>query len=79
MIEPNKIDKAVFVVTKKMCRKVYPVIKPGDKILIDLKWHKPAQGQFILISNNEDQWIERYNRQPKKINYYPVIKIIIED
>ena len=26
MVKPNEIDKAVFVVTKKMCEKVYPVI-----------------------------------------------------
>ena len=75
----NEIDKAVFVVTKKMCSKVYPVIKEGDKILVDLKLHKPAKGQFILISDNEEQWIEKYSRQLKDVNYYPIIRVIIED
>lgn len=79
MAKPNEIDKAVFVVTKKMCEKVYPVIKPGDKILVDLKLRKPAKGQFILISDNEEQWIEKYSRQPKDVNFYPIVRVIIEE
>jgi hypothetical protein len=79
MVKPNEIDKAVLVVTKKMCAKVYPVIKPGDKILVDLKFHKPAKGQFILISDNEEQWIEKYNGQTKDVNFYPIIRVIIEE
>jgi hypothetical protein len=79
MVEPNKIDKAVLVVTKKMCAKVYPLIKPGDKILLDLKFRHPAKGQFILISDNEEQWIEKYSRQPKDVNFYPIIRVIMEE
>jgi hypothetical protein len=78
MAKPNEIDKAVLVVTKKMCAKVYPVIKPGDKILVDLKFRHPAKGQFILISDNEEQWIEKYIRQLKDVNYYPIIRVIME-
>jgi hypothetical protein len=79
MAKANEIDKAVLVVTKKMCCKVYPVIKPGDKILVDLKMHKPANGQFILISDNEEQWIEKYTRQLKDVNFYPIVRVIIEE
>lgn len=78
MAGPNEIDKAVLVVTKKMCAKVYPVIKPGDKILVDLKFRHPAKGQFILISDNEEQWIEKYSHKLKDVNYYPIIRVIME-
>ena len=79
MAKANDIDKAVFAVSKKMCKKVYPVIKPGDKILVDLKFRRPAKGQYILISDNEEQWIEKYSRKLKKdVNYYPIIRVIME-
>ncbi|MDR3626340.1 MAG: hypothetical protein P4L45_05890 [Ignavibacteriaceae bacterium] len=77
MAGPNEIDKAVLVVTKKMCAKVFPVVKPGDKILVDLKFRHPAKGQFILISDNEEQWIEKYSRKLKDVNYYPIIRVIM--
>lgn len=65
-----------FKVTKKMCAKVYPVIKPGDYIEISFTG-KPVQGRFVLISEFEEQWIDRFHHRMKRKNVYPVTKIIM--
>ena len=68
--------KDAFKVTKKMCAKVYPYIKPGDIIEVSFT-REPVPGRYVLISEFEEQWIEKYNRNMKKKNIYPVTKIIM--
>jgi len=70
------VKKGLFKVTKKMCAKVYPIIKPGDKIEISFS-DKPVHGRFVLISEFEEQWIDRFHWRMKKRNIYPVTKIIM--
>jgi hypothetical protein len=67
-----------FKVTKKMCAKVYPAIKPGDLIEISFS-QKPLHGRFVLISEFEEQWIDRYHHRMKRKNMYPITKIILMD
>ncbi len=68
--------KGIFKVTKKMCAKVFPVIKPGDKIEISFS-ERPIRGRFVLISEFEEQWIDRFHGRMKKRNIYPITKIIM--
>lgn len=68
--------KGILKVTKKMCAKVYPVIKPGDLIEISFT-AKPVHGKYILISEFEEQWIDKFHWRMKKRNIYPIIKIIM--
>lgn len=84
LTDSNKIkSKEEFFaieVTKKMARKVTGAIQPGDVIVIDLQdKKKPNHGQYVLVSCNEEQWIEKFWDGLKKRyrNIYPVVKIII--
>jgi hypothetical protein len=68
--------KGILKVTKKMCAKVYPVIKPGDMIEISFS-QKPVHGKYVLISEFEKQWIDKFHWRMKKRNIYPITKIIM--
>lgn len=70
------LKKGTFKVTKKMCAKVYPVIKPGDFIEVSFS-DKPVHGRYVLISEFEEQWIDKFHWRMKKRNIYPITKIII--
>lgn len=68
--------KGVLKATKKMCAKVYPIIKPGDMIEISFK-DKPVHGKYVLISEFEEQWIDKFHWRMKRRNIYPITKIIM--
>jgi len=68
--------KGIFKVTKKMCAKVRPIIKPGDFIEVSFTG-KPVQGKYVLISEFEEQWIDKYHWRMKRRNIYPITKIIM--
>ncbi len=68
--------KGRFKVTRKMCAKVFPAIKPGDYIEISFT-EKPVKGRFVLVSEFENQWIDKYRFGMKRKNIYPVTKIIM--
>ena len=76
----ERIKITHFKVTKLMCRKVKPVIKEGDTITISLSSKDtPNHGQYVLVSWNEYQWIEKYWAGLKKHyqNIYPITKVMI--
>jgi hypothetical protein len=76
----EEIKVARFTVTKSMCKKVSPVIKEGDDIIVSLSSKDiPRHGEYVLISWNEYQWIQRYWRGLKKkySNIYLITKIIM--
>jgi len=75
-MEKEKNKTFVLKVTKPMCMKVYPSIKPGDNIEVSFT-DKIYDGNFVLVSHNEKQWIERYFHGLKKYNVYPIIKVIM--
>lgn len=80
-METDKIKTARFRVTKAMCKKVSSAIKEGDTIIVSLAdKDKPAHGQFVLISWNEYQWIEKFwaGLRKKYSNIYPVTRVIIK-
>ena len=68
--------KGLFRVTKKMCARVYPAVKPGDNIEISFT-RKPVPGRLVLVSEFEKQWLEKYSVKLKRRNIYPVTKIIM--
>jgi hypothetical protein len=68
--------KGIFKVTKKMCAKVYPVIKPGDFIEVSFT-EEPVHGKYVLISEFEKQWIDKFHRRMSRRNIYPITKIIM--
>lgn len=79
-METDKIKTARFPVTRGMCKKVSPVIKEGDIIIVSLNSKdKPEHGQYVLISWNEYQWIEKFWKglAKKYENIYPVTRVII--
>ena len=70
-----------YVVTKPMCDKVYPAIKEGDTIIVSFeKKDKPRHGNFVLVSWNEYQWIEKYwaGLRKKYENIYLITKVVIK-
>ncbi|MFO7447721.1 MAG: hypothetical protein R6W90_15250 [Ignavibacteriaceae bacterium] len=71
----KKDNLFVFKATKQMCKKVKPVIKEGDICVVDLKG-KPKLNQYVLVSENDKQWIETYTKK-REGNYYPVVKVIM--
>lgn len=68
--------KGTLKVTKKMCARVYPVIKPGDFIEVSFTG-KPIKGRYVLISEFDEQWIDKFHWRMKKRNIYPITKIIM--
>ena len=67
-------------VTKSMCRKVAPIICAGDKILITFTSKDvPQYGDYVLISDNEYQWIEKYREglRERFNNIYPIRRVIM--
>lgn len=70
----EEIKQAKFIVKKGWIKKVNPVIKEGDIILVSLK-DEPVKNQYVLISYCEKQWIEKYNKQYKQANIYPIISV----
>ena len=68
--------KGTLTVTKKMCAKVFPIIKPGDIIEISFT-EKPVHGKYVLISEFEEQCIDKFHWRMKRKNIYPITKIII--
>lgn len=79
-METEKIKLTQFKVTKLMCRKVNPVIKEGDIITVTLNSNDtPAHGQYVLISWNEYQWIEKYwtGLRKRYRNIYPITKVVM--
>ena len=66
----------VMKVTKSMCRKIYPLVKPGDQIQISFK-DKIVEGSLVLVSHNERQWIEKYSKRLKNANVYSILKVIM--
>lgn len=59
-----------------MCAKVYPVVKPGDMIEVSFT-HQPVNGRYVLISEFEEQWIDKFHWRMKRRNIYPITKIIM--
>ena len=72
----EKSKTFLLEVTKSMCRKVYPLVKPGDKIQVSFK-DKVHKGGLVLVSHNEKQWIEKYSKKLDKYNVYPIVKVIM--
>lgn len=70
--------KGRFKVTRKMCAKVFPAVKPGDYIEVSFT-AKPVRGRLVLISEFEKQWIDKYHHKMQRKNIYPVTKIIMMD
>lgn len=66
----------VLKVTKSMCRKIYPLIKPGDQIQVSFK-DKINEGSLVLVSHNERQWIEKYSKRLNRYNIYSISKVIM--
>lgn len=64
-------------VTKGMCNRIYPVIKPGDIIYVNFK-EKIFPGDLVFVSNNEKQWIEKYSEKLKKYNVYLISKVVMQ-
>lgn len=63
-------------VTKSMCAKVFPVIKPGDHIIVNSKV-KPLKGDFVLVLDNERNWIDKYSRELYKFNVHSIIRVVM--
>ena len=77
---PEQNKYCALEVTKYMSQKVCPIIKPGDTIIVSFKKEdKPLHGQYVLVSLNERQWIEKYWDGLKKRyqNIYLIVKIIM--
>ncbi len=73
----NEKNKTFLLkITKSMCRKVYPVLKPGDNIEVSFN-AKFGKGDLVLVSHNDKQWIERYSKNLDKYNIYPVVKVFM--
>ncbi len=66
----------VLKVTKSMCKKVFPLVKPGDQIQVGFK-DKFYKGSLVLVSHNEKQWIEKYSKRLENYNVYPIVKVIM--
>jgi len=67
-------------VTEYMCHKFKGVFMPGDYIIVSQeKKDKPRHGDFVLISLNENQWIEKYwpGLRKRYKNIYLIVKTII--
>ena len=72
----EKSKPFVIEVTKSMCRKIYPLVKPGDKIKVSFK-DKVRDGSLVLVSYNEKQWIEKYSAKLNKYNVYTIVKVMM--
>ena len=70
----EKSKPFVIKVTKSMCKKVYPLVKPGDQIKVSFK-DKVRDGSLVLVSHNEKQWIEKYSTKLNKYNVYSILKV----
>lgn len=64
-------------VTPKICKKVYPIISPGDVVKVSTR-EKLQQGTFVLVSYCEDQWIEKFYSRKPDYNYYQITKVIMK-
>lgn len=67
----------VLKVTKKMCRKVTPVIQTGDIVLVSFFTRDiPQSGDFVLISKGTEQWLDEFSEgiKEKYTNIYKVLK-----
>ena len=72
----EKSKTFVLKVTKSMCRKVFPLVKPGDQIQVSFK-DELRDGSLALVSHNEKQWIEKYSKKLDKYNVYSIVKVIM--
>ncbi len=72
----EKNNTFVLEVTKSMCRKVFPLVKPGDRIQVSFK-DKFNDGSLVLVSHNEKQWIDKYSLKLEKYNVYSIIKVVM--
>lgn len=69
-------EEARIRVTKKLCAKVYPVIKPGDHIIVNSKI-KPSKGDFVLVLDNERNWIDKYSNELSEYNVHSIIRVVM--
>ena len=76
----NSTKDFVIVANKTLTRKVYPLVKPGDLVVVS---GSDASGfeyhELVLITCNEEQWLERFRytlpRRYKSIS--KISKIVI--
>jgi len=72
----EEIKQAKFIVKKGWIKKVNPVIKEGDIILVDFT-SKPLPNNYAFYAFNEKNWIEKYKKPIKGVNIYPIITVTI--
>jgi hypothetical protein len=75
-MRPEDIKEFRLEVTQNICRKVYPVIKPGDIINVHFT-KKPRKGDYVLISYNEKQWIDQFQGDKADFNCYLITHVVM--